>query len=158
MLSLLKLLQVAIILATTRSPAQSAPQTTHETAKPETAKILEKLILNKIKKDIKKTDIDMDVKDYASNSCKLVYRKFVFKHPKCIPEEVALPVCVGQCNSMYFPGNNLKDTFGLCQSCQPTSKGYKLVILRCPDAKQENKKIRIRKVEFFKGCACRSCR
>ena len=152
------LLQVAIVLVTSPLVQNAPTATTYETAKPETLSLLKKQFLDEMTKDIKKTDIVMPEKDFKRDSCKLVYKTFVVKHPKCITEEVVLPVCIGQCNSFYFPGNNLKDTFGICQSCQPTSKAYKVVILKCPDAKQEHKKIRKRKIEYFKGCACRSCR
>ena len=152
------LLQVAIMLVSLHS-AQTAPTAnTYETAKPETLTLLKKQFMDELSKPSEKTEIVMPEKEFKQNSCKLVYKTFVIKHPKCITEEIVLPVCYGQCNSMYFPGNNLKDTFGLCQSCQPTSKAYKVVVLNCPNAKQEHKKIRKRKIEYFKGCACRSCR
>uniref|UniRef100_A0A7M5WKJ7 CTCK domain-containing protein n=1 Tax=Clytia hemisphaerica TaxID=252671 RepID=A0A7M5WKJ7_9CNID len=100
-------------------------------------------------------DIVISEKEFEDQTCKLVYKTFVIKHPRCITEEVVLPVCYGQCNSIYLPGNTFKDTLGLCQSCQPTRKAYKLVVLKCPDAK--HKKIRKRKIEYFKECACKRC-
>ena len=120
-----------------------------------TKALLGELFQEKLAKETKDTDVVMTVKEYKKDHCKLIYKTFVISHPRCITEEIVLPVCYGQCNSLYFPGNSFRDTFGLCRSCQPTSKAYKVILLMCPGAK---KKLRKRKIEYFKGCACRSCR
>ena len=153
-MSLVKLIQIVVISVALLS-AQCAPATP-QTPKPKTLNLIKQLFIEELNKGTKKTDVVMPVEEFKQDSCKLIYKTFVIKHPRCITEEIVLPVCYGQCNSMYFPGNNFKDTFGLCQSCQPTSKAYKVVVLKCPDAK--HKKLRKRKIEYFKGCACRSCR
>jgi len=115
---------------------------------------------DRIKKDLLKETEPKDVlmsKDEleTSSSCSLIRKKFLVKHPKCVSKEILLPVCYGQCNSLYFPGNSFRDTMGLCQSCQPTTKDYMQITLICPHAKL--KKIRKRKIEVFKGCACKKC-
>ena len=113
-------------------------------------------IKDTILKDTKPKDILIpEIELKSSNACSLKKKKFIVSHAKCISKKILLPVCYGQCNSLYLPGNTLQDTMGVCQSCQPTKKDYMQITLICPYAKL--KKIRRRKIEVFKGCECKKC-
>ena len=90
-----------------------------------------------------------------SFSCALTKQKFSIKHKLCLDKKIMLPSCTGFCNSLYMPGNTAQDTLGMCDSCQPISKSYKLISVFCPYA--ETQKVRYFKVEVFDGCKCNSC-
>nr|XP_021181734.2 bursicon [Helicoverpa armigera] len=90
--------------------------------------------------------------------CQMTPVIHILKHPGCIPKAIPSFACIGKCSSyVQVSGSKIWQMERTCNCCQESGEREATVVLVCPKAKSEDRKIRRITTKAPLECMCRPC-
>ncbi|XP_050674857.1 bursicon isoform X1 [Leptidea sinapis] len=90
--------------------------------------------------------------------CQMTPVIHVLQHPGCVPKPIPSYACIGKCTSyVQVSGSKIWQMERSCNCCQESGEREASVVLFCPKAKSEEKRLRKVTTKAPLECMCRPC-
>ncbi|CAH1636424.1 unnamed protein product [Spodoptera littoralis] len=90
--------------------------------------------------------------------CQMTPVIHILKHPGCIPKAIPSFACIGKCSSyVQVSGSKIWQMERTCNCCQESGEREATVVLLCPKAKSDDRKLRKITTKAPLECMCRPC-